>query len=145
MGNVSIMDPETTLRVAAELENLSVIRRFVQETLADLGVNHKVIADVILATDEAATNVIVHGYVDQPGLVEIALDRRGDALVITVRDQAAMFDPTGVPPPDLDLPLDQRTPGGMGVHLIRQLMDEVVYQTTPQGGNELTMIRKGVL
>jgi serine/threonine-protein kinase RsbW len=145
MGNVSIMDPETTLRVSAELENLSVIRRFVQETLADLGVNHKVIADVILATDEAATNVIVHGYVDQPGLVEIALDRRGDALVITVRDQAAMFDPTGVPPPDLDLPLDQRTPGGMGVHLIRQLMDEVVYQTTPQGGNELTMIRKGVL
>jgi serine/threonine-protein kinase RsbW len=113
--------------------------------LAGLGVNHRVIADVILATDEAATNVILHGYVDQPGLVEIALNRRGDALVITVRDQAAMFDPTGVPPPDLDLPLDQRTPGGMGVHLIRQLMDEVVYQTTPQGGNELTMIRKGVL
>jgi serine/threonine-protein kinase RsbW len=139
------MDPETTLRVSAELENLSVIRRFVQETLAGLGVNHKVVSDVILATDEAATNVIVHGYGDQPGMVEIELALSGDALVICVRDQAARFDPTGVPPPDLSVPLEERSPGGMGVHLIRQLMDEVTHQTTPQGGNELIMIRKGVL
>jgi len=139
------MDPESTLRVSAELGNLSVIRRFVQETLAGLGVNHKVVADVILATDEAATNVIVHGYGDQPGMVEIELALSGDALVICVRDQAASFDPTGVPPPDLNVPLEERSPGGMGVHLIRQLMDEVSHQTTPQGGNELIMIRKGVL
>ena len=63
------MDPEPTLHIAAELKNLSLIRRFVQETAAALGADRAVIADMILATDEAVTNVIVHGYQDRPGMI----------------------------------------------------------------------------
>ena len=139
------MDPKPTLRIAAELKNLNVIRRFVQETAAAFGADKDVIADVILATDEAATNVIVHGYQDRPGIIEIELSRSGDAMVIYLRDESALFDPTSVPPPDVTQPLDERPLGGMGIHLMRQLMDEVTHRATPQGGNELTMIKKGVI
>ena len=59
------MDSDSALRIAAELKNLSVIRRFVQETASAFGADRDMIADVILATDEAATNVIVHGYQNQ--------------------------------------------------------------------------------
>lgn len=139
------MDTEEILRIEAELKNLSLIRRFVEEKVTALDADPDVIADVLLATDEATTNAIVHGYQDEPGIIEIEVRQTGDALVIHVRDQAPPFDPTAVPPPDLSLPLEQRPYGGMGVHLIRQLMDEVTHRITPQGGNELTMTKKGIV
>jgi serine/threonine-protein kinase RsbW len=138
------MDSDSTLRIEAELKNLSAIRRFVQEMASAFGADRDMIADVILATDEAATNVIVHGYQNQPGTIEIELDRSGDAIVIYMRDQSPPFDPTSVPPPDVTQPLDERPLGGMGIHLIRQLMDQVTHRLLPQGGNELTMTKKGV-
>ena len=139
------MDPEPTLHIAAELKNLRVIRRFVQERAAALGADQDVIADVILATDEAATNAIVHGYQDGPGMIEIELRRNGDAIVVYVRDESAPFDPASVPPPDVTRPLEERPLGGMGIHLMRQLMDEVTNHITPQGGNELIMTKRGVV
>ncbi len=139
------MDPEPTLHIAAELKNLSLIRRFVQERAAALGADQDVIADVILATDEAVTNIIVHGYQDRPGMIEIELRRSGNAVIVFLRDESAPFDPTSVPPPDVTQPLEKRPLGGMGIHLIRQLMDEVTHHITPQGGNELTMTKKVVV
>jgi len=138
------MDPEPILHIAAELKNLSLIRRFIQETAAALGADRAVIADMILATDEAVTNVIVHGYQDRPGMIEIELQRNGDAIVIYLRDESLPFDPTSVPPPDVTQPLEERPLGGMGIHLIRQLMDDVSHHITPQGGNELIMTKRGI-
>jgi serine/threonine-protein kinase RsbW len=138
------MDPESILRIAAELKNLSRIRSFVQKTAAALGADRDVIADIILATDEAVTNVIVHGYQDGPGMIEIELRRNGNAIVVYVRDQSVPFDPTSIPAPDVNQPLEERPLGGMGIHIIRQLMDEVRHHITPQGGNELIMIKRGI-
>ena len=76
-----------------------------------------------------------------PGIIEIGVGREGDALMIRVCDQARPFDPHGVPPPDLDLPLEERPLGGLGVYMIRQLMDEMIYRAPPQGGNELTLVK----
>jgi len=135
---------ESYLRVAAELENLGAIRRFVQEAAAALETDPAVIPDVLLAVDEAATNIIIHGYRGRSGLVELEVSRADDALVIRLHDRATPFDPTEVPPPDLTLPLEQRPVGGMGIYLMQQLMDEVTYRTTPQGGNWLTMLKRGV-
>lgn len=138
------MNTRSSLRTTAELNNLAEIRRFVEETASALGVAPAVIPGVILAVDEAVTNIIVHGYQGQGGAVEIEVSREGDALVIRLRDEAAPFDPTSVPPPDLTLPLEQRTPGGLGIHLIRQIMDEITHRVTPQGGNELTLVKRGI-
>ena len=136
------MYPESTMRMTAELKDLSVIRCFVQEAATALQADPIVIPDVVLAVNEAATNVIVHGYGGQPGIIEIKVGREGNSLVIRLRDQAPPFDPNDVPPPDLALPLEERPFGGMGVYLTKQIMDQVIHLVTPQGGNELTL-KKG--
>lgn len=138
------MDRESTLHIAAELENLAVIRRFVEKSATALGADPAATSDVVLAADEAATNVMVHGYRGQPGTIEIEVSRMGDALVVCLRDRAAPFDPTTVPPPDLNRPLEERSPGGMGIYLMRHLVDEVTYHATPQEGNLLTLVKRGL-
>jgi len=100
------------------------------------------IDDLVLAVDESATNIIMHGYRGQPGDIEVEIRRAPDAVVIYLRDRAPPFDPTRLPAPDVTLPLEQRPIGGLGVYLTRQLMDSVTHRLTSQGGNELTLIKK---
>jgi serine/threonine-protein kinase RsbW len=138
------MNTKSSLRVKAALKNLARIRRFVEQTATALGVDPAAIPELLLAVDEAATNIIVHGYQGQEGPLEVEVERQGDALLIRLRDEAAPFDPTAIPPPDLSLPLEQRPIGGMGIYLMRKCMDQVNHSCPPQGGNELILVKKGV-
>lgn len=132
----------TSLRIAADLKQLAAIRRFVEEAAAAFKIDPDAILDVVQAVDESAANIIMHGYRGQPGSIEIAVRRDGNALVIQLRDQARPFDPTSVPPPDVTLPLERRPVGGLGIYLTRLLVDEMRHRATPQGGNELTLVKK---
>jgi anti-sigma regulatory factor (Ser/Thr protein kinase) len=132
----------SSLRVIAELRNLDAIRHFVRDTATTLEVDADAIYDALLAVTEAATNIIVHGYRNKPGIIEIEMSREGDSLLVRLRDQADPFDPTSVPAPDLTLPLEKRPSGGMGIHVIRQVTDEMIYRAIPKGGNELTLVKK---
>jgi serine/threonine-protein kinase RsbW len=136
------MDMKSTLRISAELPNLATIRRFVQEAMMTLNAEDVVIDDMQAAVDEAAANIIVHGYQGQPGNIEIEVWKEGEALVVRLRDQAPLFDPTTVPPPDLTLPLEERFLGGLGIHLIRHFTDTMTHRVTSEGGNELTLMKK---
>jgi len=131
-----------SLRVAAKLENLAAIRRFVEEAATALGIDLATVTNTVLAVDEAASNIVVHGYQRQPGTIEIEVKRGRDALVICLRDEASPFDLTSIPAPDLTVPLEQRATGGMGIHLIRQIMDKVTHRVTSQGGNELLLMKR---
>jgi serine/threonine-protein kinase RsbW len=131
-----------TASLTAELENLVLIRRFVENTAQSLQADQAAIDDVIQAVDEVATNIIVHGYAAKPGIIDVEVKREGAALIVHLLDQAPQFDPTAVPPPDLTLPLEKRQPGGLGIHLIREYMDQVRYLAIPQGCNELTLLKK---
>jgi serine/threonine-protein kinase RsbW len=66
-------------------------------------------------------------------------------LVVCLRDHAPPFDPRSVLPPDPSLPLEVRPLGGMGVHLMKQLVDRVIHRVPPQGGNELTLVKNGIV
>ena len=103
-----------TLRVPADLSNLSVIRGFIQDTAAALGFKPGLIMDMIQAVDEAVTNIVVHGYRGRPGDIEIEMSREQASLVVRLRDRAVPFDPTQAPPPDLTLPLESAPFGRAG-------------------------------
>jgi anti-sigma regulatory factor (Ser/Thr protein kinase) len=134
---------ESSLQVSTELENLSTIRSFVQEYLMNLGdIKQDIIDDVLLAVEEGVTNIMIHGYQGQPGFIDIGLRRSGDSLVVCLRDEATPFDPATVPAPDLTLPLELRPVGGLGVHMMRNLMDDMTHRITSQGGNELTLVKR---
>lgn len=129
-----------SLSIAAELGNLDAVRDFVRESTAALGADGRTVASLLLAMDEAATNVVEHGYRGRPGMLEIEIFREAQTVVMCLRDRAPTFDPTSeVAPPDLTSPLEERDPGRLGVYFIRQFMDEVVHRVMPAGGNELVM------
>ena len=133
-----------SLHVAAKLQNLAEIRRFVEEAAVALGIDQAVIPDAVLAMNEAATNVILHGYQGRGGCLDIEVGREGDDLVLRLRDQAPPFDPTTIPSPDLTRLEEEPLPGGLGVYLIRRAVDRMLHPLTPQGGNELILIKKGI-
>jgi anti-sigma regulatory factor (Ser/Thr protein kinase) len=134
-------DTPRSLQVTAELKNLVTIRQFIEDHAAALGATPEVIPDIVQAVDESATNIIEHGYHGQPGPIEVVVQRVGPSIVIRLRDQAPVFDPTRLPPPDLTLPLHERPLGGMGVYITQRLMDAVRHQAIAGGGNELTLIK----
>jgi serine/threonine-protein kinase RsbW len=118
------------------------MREFVEASVAGFGADRALVHDAALAADEAICNIIVHGYQRVGGEVELCIARAGNDLVIRIRDWAPAFDPTAHPAPDLAVSLEQRRPGGLGIHLIRQVMDEVTYRRIPEGGNELRLVRR---
>lgn len=92
------------------------------------GVPDAVVFAMNLALDEIVTNIIVHGYSDgrrHDIRVVIALD--ADVIEATVRDDAPAFNPLLVPPVDLEAVAEDRPIGGLGVHLVRSVMDSVEY------------------
>jgi serine/threonine-protein kinase RsbW len=139
------MSNVVSLRVEADVAQLATIRAFVEQHARALGIDAFDIYDLILAVNEVATNIVVHGYRGRSGVIEIELRQLGDAIEIRLRDQAPPFDPTRVPTPDLTLPLQKRPLGGMGVHVTRELMDVVHYRETPDGGNELTLVKRAIV
>lgn len=130
------------LQTTAELKNLSQIRDFIEVAALGLGFDPEGIHNLQLAVDEAATNVILHGYKGRGGPLEIEVKPSQHDLLVCLRDEAVPFDPTTVPPPNLTLPLSQRPIGGLGIHLMRQTMDEIRHQLTPTGGNELMLVKR---
>ena len=137
-----VMTQGSILQIAAELANLGVIRRFVEEMATGLKFDRNVIEDMLQAVEEAVANIILHGYDRRPGEIQVVVHREESGLVVQLRDRAPHFDPTGFPPPDLTLPLEERRPGGLGIYLMRKFTDTVTYRVTSDGSNELTLIKK---
>ena len=130
------------LSIKASLDNLLKVRQYINQMGERLGVNEGALADLCLAVDEAVTNVIIHGYDDIDGLVELHMERDGDAVVIRIRDRAKTFDPSHVNAPQLDTALKDRPFGGMGIFLIKKMTDEAVFLPLPGGGNEIRLVKR---
>jgi serine/threonine-protein kinase RsbW len=97
---------------------------------------------IALALEEAVSNVIAHAFtgVPPPHLIRVRLDISAELFTAEIIDNGRAFDPTTAPPPDLSVPLDQRPPGGLGIHLMRSMMDRVQYRRSD--GNNLLRLEK---
>ena len=120
----------------AQTGNLDAIRDFVMTAAEASDFPREAAAGMIQAVDEAVTNIIVHGYRGIPGIIEVEVMVDEDALAVRLRDDAPAFDPTSVAPLDLDLPVHMRSPGGLGVYLMRQFADRISYRHTETGQND---------
>ena len=129
------------LSVPARLSNLAGIRNFIRTALIPYCVDDDFLYQLVLAVEEAVTNIIMHGYHGSNGVITILIQPNDASVEIVMQDDAPPFDPTSVPPPRLDLPLAKRPLGGLGVHLMRKHSDEMSYRRTPAGLNELRLIK----
>ena len=128
------------LRVAARVDQLRKIRDAVREAVESCGCRAECAADVVMAVDEACQNIIRHAYCDDTGgKIELEIERCGEDLVVSLRDFAPEVDPDEVKPRDLD----EIRPGGLGTHLIREMMDSAEFiRTESGGGNLLRMVKR---
>jgi serine/threonine-protein kinase RsbW len=127
----------------AKFEFLDEIREFVAQVAREGGFSEKVIYSLQLAADEAASNIIEHAYEGVSNAkLDITCDMQGDTLVITMHDTGKPFDPSKVKQPNLKADLSDRQIGGLGVYLMRKLMDEVSYTSNSKTGNLLTMTKQ---
>ncbi|MEK6754504.1 MAG: ATP-binding protein [Chloroflexota bacterium] len=127
----------------ARFEFLDEIRSLVAQVARESGFSEKDIYSLQLAADEAASNIIEHAYAGvSDALLEITCDMRGSELVITMRDTGKPFDPSKVKQPNLKADLSERQIGGLGLYLMRKLMDDVHYESNARSGNLLTMIKR---
>lgn len=126
------------LEIDGKLENLSVIADFIATVMRQIG-TEKEIFEVQTAVDEACTNIIQHAYSGKGGVIAISCELQDNDIVITITDKGMPFDPGSVPPPDLEADLNHRGVGGLGIYLMRKLMDDVSYDFDAEKGNKLTM------
>jgi len=132
-----------TIQFAAKFEYLDEIRDFVGDIARAGAFSDKDIYNIQLATDEAASNIIEHAYEGiSDGVLEISCGLQGDTITIILVDQGRSFDPSNVPAPNVKADLSDRQIGGLGLYLMRKLMNEVHYETDPKKKrNTLTLIK----
>ncbi|MBM4107535.1 MAG: ATP-binding protein [Phycisphaerae bacterium] len=138
----------TPAHVRIELQSnplyLCGVRDMVSSVARRLGLGEPAAAQIALALDEALCNVIRHGYdrrKDQPIVVEltpIGPAERAEGLRVVIEDRGRQVEPEAIKGRDL---ADIR-PGGLGVHIIREVMDSVVYERLPEVGMRLTMEKR---
>ena len=130
------------LEVKAKLENLAVIDDFLTESMQKLGMKEEEIVQVRLAVNEACTNIIQHAYSgESEKSIVILCSMSGNDLVIEIRDWGKSFDPEAVPQPDITSELFERKEGGVGIFLMKQMMNDVRYIFHRGRYNELRMIK----
>jgi len=124
--------------IDAAISSLPGALASVTEILGRLDVPEKTVRELELAVDEAVTNIMLHGYTSLEGLIRLSCQRDGDMVRIRIEDEAPPFDPTEVPEPDLGGDADERPIGGLGIHFIRKMTDEIRYERT-EGRNILIL------
>ena len=116
------------LTLANEVGEISKLALFIESIAEEYNLDGSLVAGINLALEEAVTNVILYAYPeDTLGHVEICADKQGDALTFVVADKGKPFDPTLAPPVDITLGAEERRIGGLGIHLVRTIMDSVKY------------------
>lgn len=115
--------------VINRLSGITVLTEKLKKFCTQARLNKADSHDIILVLEEWFTNLIKHGYQNtQVDEVAITIEDRHSLILITVSDEGVYFDPIEFSLPDLKKPLGQRKPGGVGLHLILNLMDKVSYK-----------------
>ena len=128
---------EKRFELNASSEVLSPFRKELRQILNQAGWEKKTTEEILLAVDEALTNVIRHAYGGNPGKMAVSVSTTENKIEIVLEDRGKKFDPTQVPSPELP----RHKPGGLGVHFIRTIMDQMIYDDQDPTGNRLCLIK----
>ena len=127
------------IHITSHPAHLKQIRAMMTKMSSAAGLSEKDAGLVVLAVDEACSNIIKHCCKDDPTRsidVTVTLDR--DCICLTLVDNGKPFDIDSIKSRDIR----EIKPGGLGVHIIRQVMDVVEYSHTPEGLNQVKLVKK---
>ncbi len=133
---------ERDLVVKSSTDNLSLIREFAKTTASECGCGEELTGKIILAVDEACTNVIKHAYkYSSTGDIDIKIKLNKSKLIISITDSGEHFNSDSVPTPNLAEYQKQKKSGGLGIFLMKKLMDEVNYRILKDNRNQVELVK----
>lgn len=133
---------EKELLVKSSTDNLAMIREFTKDAASESGFSEEIAGKIMLAVDEACTNIIKHAYKHSPdGNIHISIKFENTKLIVSITDEGAHFDPNSVPEPDLREYYKQKRIGGLGMYLMKKMMDEVKYYSINENKNRVVLIK----
>lgn len=126
----------------SKTENLRPLREYVGKAARNFGFSEEEISNIILAVDEACTNVIRHAYHYQTDkAIEILIEGSDGRFEVRILDSGDPFDPATLQPFNLKEHLSSYKRGGLGIYLMKSLMDKVEYRPKKEGKNEVRLIK----
>ncbi|MBQ7508623.1 MAG: SpoIIE family protein phosphatase, partial [Spirochaetales bacterium] len=133
---------EYHLTMSNDIHQISLLAGFIDRIAEENDLDPSLAMSLNLAIEEAATNAIMYAYPKgTEGNIELgAVAEEGGRLVFTLADKGKPFDPTKIPEADISAPVEDRPIGGLGIHLVRNIMDSISYKRL-EGKNVLTMIK----
>lgn len=130
------------LKIPSQTDNLEIIRNFIGGVAKKVGFGKDDVSKIELATDEACTNVIEHAYKhNDKQAIDIAIKLDYQKFTIIITDRGETFDVHEIDLPDMETYLAELRVGGLGIYLMKTLMDEVDYSSEPGVKNEVRMVK----
>lgn len=131
-----------TLVITSETENLSRVREFLGALVRRSGLTDRDLNKIVLAVDEATANIIRHAYNGQPGReIRFEVGSDGERFEVVIIDKGKGFDPERIRDPNMAEHMRQGKKSGLGIFLMRQIMDEVNYTFREGVPNRLRLVK----
>lgn len=129
------------LRLESKSSNLNIIREFVSRIAFEAGFSVEEVNKIELAVDEASSNVVKHAYPDNLCNIEIEVSYDPKSFQIKVKDKGVGFQPDEVKVLDMKKYLERYEVGGLGIRLMKSLMDQVEYDINPGKRNQVVLTK----
>jgi len=128
------------IKVKAKIENFDVCAAFIEEQMEAAGFDSKAVIKVVTACEEIIVNVMNYAYLDGEGDLEMCFSDGGGFIEIVFIDSGKPFNPLEKHDTDISLSADEREIGGLGIHMVKKLVDEVNYEYK-NNQNVLTLVK----
>lgn len=130
------------MTIYSQTKSLHTVREFVTRLVRQSRVDSKDQNKIILAVDEAVANTIEHGYDRrEDGLIRVVVELDEESLKIIIQDSGVKFDPNAIKDVNMPAHVQQQKRRGLGIFLMRKIMDEVIYNFKEGERNELTLVK----
>ena len=130
------------LKIKSQTEKLSMVREFVSEAAREFGFDDESVNKIALAVDEACTNIIKHSYEFASNKdIDIAISANDSKFKVVISDHGKGFNPETVKVPDMREYLSKYKKGGLGMYLMKSLMDSVEYKIVQGKKNEVHLVK----
>lgn len=136
------MNSEQHISLPNDVATVPRLAEFIDQVCEAAGLDMGTTLQLNLAAEEAVVNVMNYAYPPgTEGKVEISALIGGGKLLLSIKDSGAPFDPTAKAEVDTTLTAEERPIGGLGIHLVRQIMDSIAYERTADGHNILRLTK----
>lgn len=132
---------EYTILLSSELDKLADANEFVVKHLSEENISYKIITNIETVVDEIFTNISNYSGASE---VEIIFSIEGESMSLTFIDDGVQFDPTKLEAPNIDAAIDERRIGGLGIYMVRQIMDIMEYRWDESKKQNILILKKSI-